>query len=188
MADGATAGTKFEGNAAATGAGVSGRTGRRGLRPVLAASVFAVFAFAASAAAGQSACPDQQELTAIKARVLQTDLMVAALSCGEQRRYNAFARKYYDELIDNSRVLRRYFLREHPKNGDRYLDRFVTRLANAASKRSIAHGPAYCADIGRQFNYVLTPTAVQLGEVTPQLLPPAVISTLPPCTDRFVQR
>lgn len=44
----------------------------------------------APAEAARTACVSARDEVALNARVLQTELMVAALACGEQRRYNAF--------------------------------------------------------------------------------------------------
>lgn len=160
------------------------------LKSWAAAPVFAAFsavAFAAAPAHATSTCPQPHEVEALQTRVLQTELMVAALSCGTQQRYNAFARKYYNELSSNSRVLRAYFRRGHDRQGDRYLDRFVTGLANAASERSINHGPAYCADAELMFEKVLTQGPARLVDAT-QTLTPEIARSLPPCSDRLVKR
>lgn len=83
----------------------------------------------------------------MNARILQTELMVAALACGEQRRYNAFVTIFRAEIAAQSAALRRLFDRAYGSGGRRELNAFVTRLANDAAARSAA-GEGYCAAVG----------------------------------------
>ena len=48
----------------------------------------------APALAGSEPCVSEKDERALNTRVLQTALMVAALSCNEQQRYNAFVTNY----------------------------------------------------------------------------------------------
>ena len=45
-------------------------------------------------------CASERDLAALNTRVLQTELMVAALSCGEKQRYNTFVTTYQTVLTD----------------------------------------------------------------------------------------
>lgn len=101
-------------------------------------------------------CAMPSERAGFDTRVLQTELMVAALTCGERSRYNSFAKKFRAELVANGKALRQYFRRVHGKRGDTETSRFVTRLANEASAQSLVNGTeAYCASASSLFSQVL---------------------------------
>jgi hypothetical protein len=100
------------------------------------------------AAAGRLACVSPRDEVTLNARVLQTELMVAALACGEQQRYNAFVTTFRGEIAAQSSSLRRLFGRAYGSAGTRELNAFVTRLANDAAGRSAAAAGRYCALTG----------------------------------------
>jgi hypothetical protein len=85
-----------------------------------------------------------KDTAAVRVRVLQSDMMVAALSCDLRNSYNEAIRRFQAELVLHGRNLRSYFNRVHGKRGQNELDRFVTAMANKASSRSIAQGSDYC--------------------------------------------
>ncbi|MGZ9107161.1 MAG: hypothetical protein ACXW3M_15440 [Rhodoplanes sp.] len=95
---------------------------------------------------------------ALNTRVLQTELMVAALSCDEQQRYNAFVTNYRSHLEAQGASLRAWFGRAYGSASESELNAFVTKLANDASKRSL-DAASYCASVGALLSEVLeTPT------------------------------
>lgn len=97
-------------------------------------------------------CASPADEMTLNARVLQTELMVAALSCNEQKRYNAFVRTFRGPIAAQSASLRRFFARAYGSDGTRQLNAFVTRLANDASMRSADIGKqSYCASAGNLF-------------------------------------
>ena len=95
-------------------------------------------------AATQSAAvmvPSPVEDEAIAFRKLQSELMVATLSCKDARitaHYNIFVSRFRPALRDNARVLKAYFRRLYGSAGQHKLDDFITRLANEASNRQLA--------------------------------------------------
>ncbi len=89
-----------------------------------------------------------REQTALDVRYLQTELMVAALSCGRpefHNHYNVFVAKFGGSLKRHANVMKSYFSREYGAQGTTQLDRYVTRLANEASLRSMQQ-TAFCQD------------------------------------------
>ena len=110
--------------------------------PAAAALTLAVALVAGEAQAGRTPCVFAREEVALNARVLQTELMVAALACGEATRYNAFVTTFRREIAAQGSSLRRLFGRAYGSGGSRELNAFVTRLANDASIRSA--GRLYC--------------------------------------------
>ena len=127
-----------------------------------ASAVFAlVLVFgAAGGAAAAPACFSKQEQRAHLVRQLQTELMVAALSCKNQAldlrgRYTAFVSKHGSKLAENADTLRSYFVRAHGKGSHmRQFDAYITALANEASKRSMGLD-SFCEDIQPVFDKVL---------------------------------
>lgn len=103
----------------------------------------ASLASATQTKAGFCTLPDEH--SALEARILQIELMVAALTCGEHERYNAFVKKFRRELVERGHTLRHLFQRAYPGADERELNRFVTRLANQASERSLAGWRSYCS-------------------------------------------
>jgi hypothetical protein len=98
---------------------------------------------------GAGTCYTAPEVRASQVRQLQTELMVAALSCsgypdlGLRARYNAFVTKFGGNLNDTAKVLRGHFQRNHGRDHVRRFDAYITALANQASLRSFDE-PSYC--------------------------------------------
>jgi hypothetical protein len=83
-------------------------------------------------------------MAALNTRVLQTELMVAALTCDQKDNYNAFAVQFRQTLIKHGKNLRAMFRRTYGGTANRELNSFVTRLANRASERSMTLSQGYC--------------------------------------------
>lgn len=112
--------------------------------------------FAATDVALASTCASPAEKAAVDARVLQSELMVAALTCGENARYNVFVQKFQSELVGFGSALRAYFVRAYGKSGEYEMNQFVTRMANGATiRRTQFTMPEYCASAANLFNAVL---------------------------------
>ncbi|HSR54999.1 MAG TPA: hypothetical protein VLN73_02075 [Alphaproteobacteria bacterium] len=98
-----------------------------------------------------------QEKEAMDFRQLQTELMVAALSCGRpeyRNKYNTFVVRYRPALKRNARILKTIFNRNYGSSGKRRLNSYVTQIANDVSVVSMER-PEFCAVAGRKFNAVL---------------------------------
>jgi hypothetical protein len=119
-----------------------------------AAALLAVAALTGtSAAAFDGARPEER--SAIRVRVLQSDMMVAALSCGLRNEYNEAVRRFQAELVLNGRHLRAYFDRNYGARSQKQLDRFVTILANEASARTQRIGAEYCGSAAQMMAQIL---------------------------------
>ncbi|WNJ99618.1 hypothetical protein L2D14_17360 [Thalassospiraceae bacterium LMO-JJ14] len=99
-----------------------------------------------------ASCNDRSEKAAFHVRALQTDLMVAALTCGAKPQYNSFARKFQNTLVDHGMALKALFHHLHGSRADKALNAYVTALANRASQRSIARRDQYCEHTMRTFS------------------------------------
>jgi hypothetical protein len=104
---------------------------------------------AAPLADAQARCLNARERNAVNVRIMQTELMVAALSCrgvpGRDftNQYNVFVRKHGNGLVGNARILQAYFKARYGAEGQRQLDAFITELANETSRRSM-NSPTFC--------------------------------------------
>ncbi len=110
-------------------------------RRVISAGLVATIALGPVAAAAE--CLTRNERSALQLRALQTELMVATLSCRSVTRedvighYNAFARKNAKSLSSSSQALVRYFDRRYGAQGRKEHDSFMTALANDYSRQSM---------------------------------------------------
>lgn len=120
---------------------------------------------AAPALAGSAPCLTEEDERALNTRVLQTELMVAALSCNEQQRYNAFVTNYRGHLAAQGASLRAWFSRTYGSASTSELNAFVTRLANDASKRSLEAG-SYCDAASSLLTEVLETPADGFDSIT----------------------
>jgi len=79
-------------------------------------------------------CLAAPERAAFNTRVLQTELMEAALSCSEHEKYNSFVKKYKKQLMEASKNLQAYFKKVYGPLADAEMNRFVTKMANDTSE------------------------------------------------------
>jgi hypothetical protein len=99
-------------------------------------------------------CVSDRDLAALNARVLQTELMVAALSCDERQRYNTFVNTYQEVLADRGQALKALFNRTQGARANTRLNAFITKLANDASQQVRSKGDEYCVFAGQLFEEV----------------------------------
>jgi hypothetical protein len=105
--------------------------------------------FASDAQARGPACAKPAEVSAIQTAAIQQELMVAALTCNEISRFNAFQTGFGPELRQSDATLARMFKRLYgTRGGEAAYHAFKTKLANEASIRSIHDNPSYCQEAG----------------------------------------
>ncbi len=114
------------------------------------------------------ACANERDLAALDTRVVQTELMVAALSCAEAPRYNQFATSYQEVLSARGGDLRAFFQRTMGSRGITRMDALVTQLANDASKQSQMRADTYCQFAGDLFEKVLQSPPQSFSSVAAQ--------------------
>lgn len=126
------------------------------------------------------ACRSPAETAAMQMKLLQNDLMIAALSCRTQARYNEFATKFEPDLVKSGTTLTRMFRRDYNGTGDAELNRFITYLANDGSARAKRIGPGYCRVAAAFFDRALSMSAPELVEFSAwrtQFLPASLPAT-----------
>ena len=89
-------------------------------------------------------CLRPDEVKAMDISWLKSQLMVTALTCRQDEKYNAFVVKYRPDLIAQDKALAGYFTRVNGRQGAKQRDDYVTQLANSQSQVGIKQGTAFC--------------------------------------------
>ena len=100
-------------------------------------------------------CLRADDHAAVDVATLKTQLMVTALTCQADERYNAFVRKYQSDLQREDRGLNAYFTRTYGRNSAKQRDDYVTQLANAQSSEGLKRGSLYCDENLPAFDEVM---------------------------------
>ncbi len=95
----------------------------------------------------------EQVQQAFNVIALKSALMVAALSCGEQNRYDAFMTQFQPHILAEQHVMDAYF-RRMGRYGQSQEDAFVTLLANNQSVTGIGQGAIFCLNNTAEFDAV----------------------------------
>ncbi len=119
-----------------------------GLKQILLGSL-AIGYMATPAAAAN--CVAHSEREDLEVRVIQTELMVAALTCGESDRYNTFVNSFKGDLTGAYQGIKRTFRRIYRGRAISQLDSFDTQLANASSQRSNKDKARFCQNAAYVF-------------------------------------
>jgi hypothetical protein len=86
---------------------------------------------------------------------LKSDLVVGALACNQQDRYDTFMRQFQPYILAEQHVMDSYFHRIGGYRGQAEEDAFITLLANNQSALGITQGSQFCLDNSAEFNAVL---------------------------------
>lgn len=96
-----------------------------------------------------------KERASLELRLLQTELMVAALGCASADRYNAFVTRYQPQLVDGGKTLQNLFKRIHGGQAFNRVNNFVTQVANEASLRMVQNANQFCDETDSVFQALL---------------------------------
>ena len=131
----------------------------------------AAFLWAAEGLAEDASGMDGNIARAASVRMLQSELMVAALGChGDLRAtlvsdYNHFVRQFSPALIHSADTLRGHFRETYGAKHRLRFDSFLTHLANRASLNSIREA-TYCEDRARLAKTALDLKGTDLASFT----------------------
>lgn len=131
-----------------SGPSLTGRTSR------FTALTLALTLAAAPVMAEVCASPTDQD--ALGSRVLQSRLMVAALSCNQRPAYNAVMQSYKTIFAADGQALRSFFSRTYGNRASTELNAFATRMANDASRHSTQNVRAFCQASDQAFQSLLS--------------------------------
>ncbi len=109
-------------------------------------------------------CTRPGEQTAFAEMALKSNLMVIAVSCHEDEKYNAFMHRFMPILRNAQEVTDNYFRRNDRRSWQKKRDDYITRLANEQADRALVLGDQFCARNADAFTAVMNlPTASDLG-------------------------
>lgn len=111
-----------------------------------------------------AACMRQTERPAFDVVHLKSELMVTAISCKANDRYNAFISRYRSNISENEKSLNTYFARNYGRQAQKQHDSFITSLANAQSQQGLRQGTLFCDERTPMFDEVM---ALQSAEDLP---------------------
>ena len=97
---------------------------------------------ASNVAAAQCARPT--DYPALDVAALKAKLMVTALTCSADDKYNAFITKYRPELASQDKALSSFFSRTGGRRARQEQDGYVTQLANSQSQTGLSQGSLFC--------------------------------------------
>ena len=89
-------------------------------------------------------CATPADVTALDVASLKSKLMVTALTCSQQARYNDFVLRFRPDLTAHERTLHAYFVRQAGGRAQREQDDYITSLANTHSQLGIRQGTLFC--------------------------------------------
>jgi hypothetical protein len=98
--------------------------------------------FTSQIAAAQ--CVRPADHAALDVAGLKTQLMVTALTCHVDDRYNAFITKYRPELVAHEKAAGGYFSRIYGRSSKSRQDDYMTQLANSKSQLGLQQGSLFC--------------------------------------------
>lgn len=95
--------------------------------------------------AAAAVCTRPADRAALDVAGLKSELMVTALTCGAQDKYNAFITRFRPDLQREDRDLNGYFHRAYGRRALSEHDDYITQLANVQSQAGLRDGTAFCA-------------------------------------------
>jgi hypothetical protein len=127
----------------------------------------------------ETLCADPADKPAFEVTSLKSELMVLALQCNAQDRYNAFVQKYKPTLVREDGDLTKYFSRAYGRNGQHQHDDFITLLANVQADDGVHEGSYFCRGSMPLYDNVLAlpPNADLASFSQTQMIPHAVALT-----------
>jgi len=114
----------------------------------------AALLFISPVAQAAPTCGESPTHEAFNVQGLKSELMVTALSCSAQDRYNAFVTKFRPKLAEEEGRLDRYFRSNYGRAASRQRDDYVTQLANVQSKGGVQAGTVFCAQRMQMFDEI----------------------------------
>lgn len=92
---------------------------------------------AANAEASRTACATREEQIGLNMQAMQSELMVAALTCNKKADYNRFVNINRNSISGAGTSMRQYFRRVYSEQANGRINAFVTSLANRTSEVSL---------------------------------------------------
>lgn len=106
----------------------------------------AVAGLLTSHAAFAAGCGQNAEQAAFDVVGLKSQLMVTAITCKAEDKYNAFINRYKNDLVGQEKVLKSYFARTYGRNAQSRQDDYTTQLAQAQAQAALKRGTLFCSE------------------------------------------
>jgi hypothetical protein len=94
--------------------------------------------------------------TAFDIEGLKSQLMVTALACQQQDKYNAFMTRYQPTVAAQEHALNAYFKRAYGRAAEKAYDDYISNLANIQEQDGLKAGTAFCENLATMFNEVMS--------------------------------
>ncbi len=107
-------------------------------------------------AVGAPACEFDSDRTAFDIEGLKSQLMLTALACKKQDKYNEFMSRYKPQVASAEAGLATYFKRSYGRQGQTQYDAYITNLADEQEKDGLKAGTAYCENLEVMFDEVMS--------------------------------
>jgi hypothetical protein len=101
-------------------------------------------------------CEYPADRTAFDIEGLKSELMVTALACHENDKYNAFMTRYQPTVAQQEHALNAYFKRAYGRDAQKAYDGYITNLADIQEQDGLKAGTAFCANLANMFNEVMS--------------------------------
>ncbi len=127
------------------------------MRPMMSSLAAAVLlaGTAGHTLAEQQPCMRAAEKAAFDIAGLKSHLMVIAIDCQAQEKYNAFVARFRPDLQGSEKGLNTYFQRTARRGTAQAHDDYITSLANAQSDSALSRGTLFCDENVHVFDSVL---------------------------------
>jgi hypothetical protein len=127
------------------------------MRPLLSASLAAILfvSAAGTALAAADPCMRPAEKTAFDLAGLKSELMVTAITCQAEEKYNTFVVRFRPDLQGTERGLNTYFNRTAGRRAQQAHDDYITLLANSQSQDGLKQGTLFCNEHLSMFEDVM---------------------------------
>jgi hypothetical protein len=100
-------------------------------------------------------CTQPPDRVAFDIEGLKSELMVTALVCKQQDRYNDFMARYRPDLVTEERALGAYFKRVDGRASQKAYDDYISNLANVQEQDGLKAGTAFCDNLPDLFDEVM---------------------------------
>lgn len=159
---------------------LAGFTGKSFYRSRIAAAVLGL-ALTLPNLAYAAPCAAPADLGSIQVRMLQTELMVAALTCNQRSDYNSFVTRFQPELSVQGKSLQSFFKQKYGAGSAKALNGFITRIANESSRRGMVQRGQFCRNAAgiHSASKKIAPTGLPAYAQTLQLASLHGITTCP---------
>jgi hypothetical protein len=100
-------------------------------------------------------CVRSMEKEAFDVAALKSELMVVAIACQAQDRYNSFMLRFRRDLQSDERAVNNYFARAAGRRAQQEHDAYKTNLANSQSQDGVRQGTLFCSQRLPMFDEVM---------------------------------